>query len=45
MESFSLENEDPTHIIDALRELALDSRANTNYQAGLKAALGLAKSV
>jgi hypothetical protein len=45
LESFSLEHEDPARIIDALNELALDSRASTNYQAGLRAALGLAKSV
>ena len=42
--SFSLEHEEPACIIKALRELGLDSRLNTNYQVGLKRALGLDKT-
>jgi hypothetical protein len=41
LESFSLEHEDPTRVLAALRTLGLDSHANTNYSLGLKRALGL----
>lgn len=45
LESFSLEHEDRTRILAALRQLGLDGRANTNYPLGLKRAVGLAHQV
>lgn len=42
LESFSLEHEDPTRILAALRSLGLDGHSNTNYSLGLSRALGLA---
>ena len=41
MESFRLEHEDPSLVMQVLRRLGLDSRRNINYPMGLKAALGL----
>jgi hypothetical protein len=41
LESFSLEHEEPSRIVNALGSLGLDSRTNTNYQVGLNRALGL----
>lgn len=38
LESFSLEHEDATRILAALRRLGLDGRANTNYSRGLERA-------
>jgi len=41
LQSFSLEHEDPSRILDGLRSLGLESRANTNYPNALKRALAL----
>lgn len=41
-ESFCLENEDPSSVIAALRELGLDPHANMSFPKGLKRALALA---
>lgn len=41
LESFALEHEEPDRILKGLSSLGLQSRANTNYPAGLKRALGL----
>jgi exopolyphosphatase / guanosine-5'-triphosphate,3'-diphosphate pyrophosphatase len=41
LQSFSLEHEDPKHILAALLALGLDGHANTNYPLGLRRALGL----
>jgi hypothetical protein len=41
LETFSLEHEDPTRILAALRTLGLNGHANTNYSLGLRRALGL----
>jgi hypothetical protein len=41
LESFALEHEEPDRILNGLRSLGLQSRANTNYPVGLKRALGL----
>jgi hypothetical protein len=41
LQSFSLEHEDRALILAALKQLGLDSRANTSYPLGLKRALGL----
>jgi hypothetical protein len=38
LESFSLEHEDATRVLAALRALGLDGRANTNYSRGLERA-------
>ena len=44
LESFSLEHEDPTRVLAALRTLGLDGHANTNYSLGLRRALGLKRA-
>ena len=41
LESFSLEHEEPGRILNGLRRLGLQSRANTNYPTALKRELGL----
>jgi hypothetical protein len=40
-ESFCLENEDPTSVIAALRELGLDPHVNISFPLGLKRALAI----
>jgi exopolyphosphatase/guanosine-5'-triphosphate,3'-diphosphate pyrophosphatase len=40
--TLAIESEDPALVIEAVRELGLETRANTSYSRGLKALLGLA---